>query len=368
MVQETNFDPHELAGEQLLHLYRRRNDAMLVNVFSAAVVALAIGQSIGWPAAVGWFLLLVLAQGWHWWAGRPFSGAEAYAVPIESLSFHVAAAGLAGAGWGIAAAVLPWLDRASQAMLVVMLMVATATALPRLAVLLPVYAAYAAGIIAPLAAMLAFLESGAREMVALVIGVVSATLWLSARTVYSDLLEIQLKKLTLERIVWEDKLTGLANRRRFDFSFDLEWRRAARLGVPLSLIMLDVDHFKKFNDRYGHPAGDECLRQVAAALGGTVRRAGDIVARYGGEEFVVLLFHTTMTDARALGERIRQAVKALALRHEDSSPGVVTVSIGGATVVPTTEGKPQELLAHADEALYRAKDAGRNRVEWSSVV
>lgn len=368
MVEESKFDPHELAGEQLLHLYRRRNDALVVNTFSAVLVAIAVGQTIGWPVAVGWFLILALTQFWHWLAGRPFSGAEAYAVPIESLTSHVTAAGLAGAGWGVAAAMLPLLDRAGQAMLVVMLMVATATALPRLAVLLPIYAAYALGILAPLAGMLPFLESGAREMVALVVGVVGATLWLSARTVYSDLLEIQLKKLTLERIVWEDKLTGLANRRRFDFSFDLEWRRAARLGVPLSLIMLDVDHFKKYNDHYGHPAGDECLRQVATAIGATVRRAGDIVARYGGEEFVVVLFHTTMTDGRALAERIREAVRSLGLEHDDSGHRVVTVSIGGATTVPSSEGKPHELLNHADEALYRAKASGRNRVEWSSVV
>lgn len=166
----------------------------------------------------------------------------------------------------------------------------------------------------------------------------------------------------LERLATRDGLTRLANRRRFDEFLDLEWRRMRREQTPISLIMCDVDHFKLFNDTYGHQAGDDCLRGVAAAIGGTVNRAGDLAARYGGEEFAVILSGTGAEGARLIAENIRQHVLDLQIPHAKSpvSP-YVTLSGGLSSLVPRDD-HPERLIQAADEALYLAKQRGRNRI------
>lgn len=185
---------------------------------------------------------------------------------------------------------------------------------------------------------------------------------------YDDLLDTQRQLeaayVELERLAAADPLTGLANRRSFDLTLELEWRRGARTGQPLAVLMVDVDHFKRFNDAAGHAAGDECLRRVAAALVGTLRRAGETVARYGGEEFVAVLPETGIDEAKRAGERLRAAVAALAIEHPDlPSRHFVTISVGGAAVVPGPDTTPSPLVEAADRALYTAKQRGRDRVE-----
>lgn len=169
----------------------------------------------------------------------------------------------------------------------------------------------------------------------------------------------------LARQASSDGLTGLANRRRFDEALGQEWRRAARDMHPLSLLMIDVDHFKAYNDRYGHQQGDQCLRATTAAIAQSVRRPGDLVARYGGEEFAVVLADTDAAGAAEVAERVRAAIEDLGIEHAAStSAGRVTASIGIATCHPVHhDGRSQEetLVAAADAALYGAKRAGRNR-------
>jgi diguanylate cyclase (GGDEF)-like protein len=161
----------------------------------------------------------------------------------------------------------------------------------------------------------------------------------------------------------QDSLTGLSNRRCFDETIDRETRRAARLGQPISVIMIDIDHFKDYNDCYGHQAGDECLRKVALAIRCCLRRAGEFAARYGGEEIVVLLPGSDTPKAFALAEAMRLAVRGLALPQAHHLGGVITFSAGVATWVPgqTLDGW-QALVGIADTALYAAKAAGRNMV------
>jgi diguanylate cyclase (GGDEF)-like protein len=170
---------------------------------------------------------------------------------------------------------------------------------------------------------------------------------------------------TLHRLSSTDSLTGTANRRSFDETLDLEWRRAARTGSPIALLMVDIDQFKAFNDEYGHQAGDECLRRVADALREKIHRAGDMVARYGGEEFAVLLNGTDAESAPQFAEQLREAVAALQIPHAMSGVApVVTISVGVGTTIPereSTEG-PAALISAADAALYAAKRTGRNRV------
>ena len=167
----------------------------------------------------------------------------------------------------------------------------------------------------------------------------------------------------LEQISKFDSLTGVHNRRSFDAAIDEEWRRAVRMGTPLSLMILDLDRFKEFNDLYGHPAGDDCLRRVAQLLRDALQRVSDLVARYGGEEFVVLLPNTWLAGAAELAERIRAGVQDLAITHgAGTERGVVTVSLGIACVVPTPASASSILVEAADAALYRAKREGRNRI------
>lgn len=168
----------------------------------------------------------------------------------------------------------------------------------------------------------------------------------------------------LESLATTDPLTGLANRRRFSEALDKEWQRAARDGRPLSLLFVDADRFKAYNDTHGHQAGDRCLKAVADTLTASLRRPSDLAARYGGEEFVLLLPSTDSTGARHLAETIRAGIEARAMpRGRSPGDGVVTVSIGVATERPGVQvRKPEGLVAQADHALYAAKAAGRNRV------
>lgn len=167
----------------------------------------------------------------------------------------------------------------------------------------------------------------------------------------------------LAELTVTDGLTGLANRRRFDEVLLAEWARARRVGRPLAVLMLDVDQFKSYNDHYGHPAGDACLRQVAEVMKTHVRRAGDLAARYGGEEFAVIASDTDLARAWELGAALCAAVAAEAMPHTLSDLGRVSVSIGVAVLEPDGRQSAAELLRKADVALYRAKAAGRNRVE-----
>jgi diguanylate cyclase (GGDEF)-like protein len=167
----------------------------------------------------------------------------------------------------------------------------------------------------------------------------------------------------LSRLSARDGLTGIANRRRLDRSLVLEWRRAGRTETPLSLLMADIDCFKAYNDLHGHQLGDECLRQVAAALAGSLHRVGDLVARYGGEEFAILLPATDAEHALVVGEKLRATVEALGIPHGECDAGpFVTLSVGAATAWPRAGLRPRTLLERADRALYRAKREGRNRV------
>jgi diguanylate cyclase (GGDEF)-like protein len=173
--------------------------------------------------------------------------------------------------------------------------------------------------------------------------------------------ELQLLNSKLETLSLTDSLTGIANRRHFDSILQQEWQRAVRQGQPLALAILDVDWFKRYNDHYGHPAGDACLRQIAQTLAATVSRASDRVARYGGEEFVFIAPMTDAQSALEIADRVIQAIAALALPHSDTPSGYVSVSMGVAAVIPSAEHTASMLLQQADAALYQAKTLGRNR-------
>jgi two-component system, chemotaxis family, response regulator WspR len=168
--------------------------------------------------------------------------------------------------------------------------------------------------------------------------------------------------LQLKRLAELDGLTGIANRRRFDEILDLEWHRAQRHQRPLSLLLCDVDYFKLYNDTHGHLAGDQCLKQIAAILGRSTRRPADLAARYGGEEFALILPETDIDGAMAVAEACRTAVETQRIPNHAVMPaGIVTMSIGAASIVPVAGTRFHDLIDRADRSLYEAKARGRNQ-------
>ena len=176
-----------------------------------------------------------------------------------------------------------------------------------------------------------------------------------------DVTEEKTAQLALEQLATRDGLTGLANRRCFDDTLRAEWARAQRQQQPLSLLMVDVDNFKAYNDVNGHIGGDECLQRIASAVASEMR-ANDLVARYGGEEFAVILPNQALKGAAIVAERVRERVERLRLPNGQVAGQHVTVSIGAATALAAPDTQPNELVATADAALYRAKHMGRNRI------
>lgn len=187
--------------------------------------------------------------------------------------------------------------------------------------------------------------------------------YLQARMLNFEKLGLEESNLRLQYLTAIDGLTQIANRRSLDASLLTEWQRALRKQEPLGVVMIDVDHFKLFNDTYGHQAGDDCLRDVAGALKGFARRPGDLAARYGGEEFVLVLTNATAEQASSVAERVRDYIVSLEIPNQRSSHGHVTASFGVASFIPTSKHSgPEALLLAADQALYHAKKNGRNRV------
>jgi two-component system chemotaxis family response regulator WspR len=175
-------------------------------------------------------------------------------------------------------------------------------------------------------------------------------------------IELEKKNKELQRLSSLDGLTGIANRRRFDEYLEQEWLRAARSSKAISLILTDIDHFKTYNDNYGHQGGDEVLRQVAQTLEAGIRRPGDLAARYGGEEFAIVLPDTDLGGAAQVADKLRRDIEALDIPHAHSSAADhVTISMGVASIVPREGGLPAALIEAADQGLYEAKRVGRNR-------
>lgn len=180
---------------------------------------------------------------------------------------------------------------------------------------------------------------------------------------HHNITDRKLAEEKLSRLSLLDGLTGVSNRRHFDFFLNNEWRRALRQHKQISLIIFDIDYFKKYNDNYGHLAGDECLKKVGRCIGNFGTRPGDLVARYGGEEFAIILADADSGPAAAIAEQVRIAINDLGISHEFSEIDTcVTVSIGVATFVPKKGETEKDLIHAADELLYKSKKAGRNRV------
>lgn len=180
-----------------------------------------------------------------------------------------------------------------------------------------------------------------------------------------ELSELKEANFKLENLSISDGLTGISNRRNFDYYINMSFKNCLRSNKPLSLIMADIDYFKLYNDRYGHLEGDECLRKVARAMSDTIKRPLDLVSRYGGEEFAIVLPETDAEGAKSIAEQVRMSIEELLINHEDSKVcNHVTLSLGVSTVIPTENYAIEEFINDADKALYLSKSDGRNRVSF----
>ena len=181
-----------------------------------------------------------------------------------------------------------------------------------------------------------------------------------------DVTKRKLQEIKMQKLSMLDSLTGIANRRKFKKQIDDEWERAKRNGSPLSMLLLDIDYFKRYNDTYGHQAGDDTLIKVAQTLSRICKRPGDLVARYGGEEFVIILSDTTLEGAIRIAEKAKEAIEKKKIAHRKSTVSeYITISIGVASVIPTAKLTHEDVLNSADKVLYVAKRNGRNRIEFS---
>lgn len=284
--------------------------------------------------------------------------------------------GLQGLTWGSAALVfhIPGPNAALQDLMVLGVLVAVAA--PSVINMAPSFrtlAVFCACCLLPPCLLYASLGDGVHLRFAVGLLMLYAVLLLFGHDAYRqfhdgvrELLRNQALLQRLDALSHTDGLTGIANRRRFDQTLATEWARARRSGTPLAVLMIDVDLFKKYNDRYGHQAGDACLLRLAQSLASGMRRASDLVARYGGEEFVVIAPDCDAARAQELANALRLRIQALDMAHADSPFGTVTVSIGAAVQCPSASGQLVQLVQRADEALYRDKNAGRNQVALSS--
>ncbi len=276
--------------------------------------------------------------------------------------------------WGLSGVVLFPNDLIHQVLLVMILFSVLLAAIPTLAASRIAYYLQILVTLAPITILLMMSQDEGHALLAAAIIITATTLILVSSYIYHLLYKLQDAQFALQELADTDQLTQVANRRHFDRKFKTEWRRAMRERTPISLLLLDVDHFKKYNDTLGHQAGDECLQKISASLRSVTRRPADLAARYGGEEFAILLPVTKLRDARMLAERLRNKIENLRIEHPASELGVVTVSIGVSCCEPGwdfTGETPEEeqdvifpamLVTAADNAMYVAKRQGRNQV------
>lgn len=363
-------DPHQLTTHQFAQFNRHIGVGLLVGLVNAAALA-----SFFWPVAdhvmlYAWLGAVLVTSALRLYVACSHAKPERnMLMPGHWTSIHIPVTILVGLAWGAAAWVLFPVDAVPQQVFLILLTGATATgALPMYIALPSAYGVYLLAIFGPLAVRLFLDDERIFHLMAVMLPVYAGSLWITARSMHFSLMESLSLHFNFQNLASLDGLTQIPNRRHFDMALTHEWNRAARAGSPLSVILIDVDKFKIYNDTYGHLAGDVCLQRVARALSANLRRAGDMVARYGGEEFVLLLGQTPRDEGVVLAERLRAAIENICIEHSGTERGVVTISVGGATTIPVPQKQESALVRMADDSLYQAKRTGRNRVVWAAAL
>lgn len=371
-------DTQSLMQGQIEYLYKNKTLGIWSNILLAGV--LLVFFWLHFPnkhiSLLIWFGLVVTLSLVRFLMGKSFKPKRQYTQQELTgwANRHVFFTTLLSTIWGLTGIVFFPNDLAYLTLLVFILFSVLLAAIPTLAASRIAYYFQILVTLVPTTLLLFLSKDIGHDLLALAMIVMAGTLVLISGYIYSLLYELQNTQIALQALADTDQLTGIANRRHFDRKFKVEWRRAMREQTPISLLLIDVDHFKKYNDTYGHQAGDRCLQQIAKALESVSHRPADLASRYGGEEFSVLLPVTSQKNAAMLAERLRKKIESLNIEHSKSEFGIVTVSIGVSCCEPVWDftGKtpdeeqkvtfPAMLLTASDNALYVSKEQGRNQV------
>lgn len=372
-----NASPSLIQG-QIAYLYKNKVLGFWSNILLASVFLTLFWSHFSTQRILlfVWFGLVVTLSIIRFLIGKNFNSKKQYSQAQLSAwaNRYVFLTTMISTIWGLSGIVLFPNDLIHQVLLVMILFSVLLAAIPTLAASRIAYYLQILITLAPIFILLLLSADAGHNLLVIAILVMAVTLLLVSSYIYHLLFELQDAQLALQDLADTDQLTQVANRRHFDRRFKTEWRRAMRERTPISLLLLDVDYFKKYNDSLGHQAGDECLQQISACLRSVTRRPADLAARYGGEEFAILLPVTQLKDACMLAERLRHKIEGLGIEHPKSELGVVTVSIGVSRCEPGwdfTGETPDEdqdvifpamLVTAADNAMYVAKRQGRNRV------
>lgn len=363
---------------QIAYLYKNKTLSIWSNILLSGILAFFLWMHLPnqlIPLLI-WFGLIVTLSIIRFLIGKTFKSERQYSQ-AELTSWanrHVFFTTLISTIWGLAGIVFFPNDLAHQSLLVLVLFSVLLAAVPTLAASRIAYYLQIFVTLVPTTILLFLSKDQNQGILAVAMIVTVITLMLISNYIYQLLYQLQNSQVALQDLADTDQLTQVANRRHFDRKFKTEWRRAMRERTPFSLLLIDVDHFKKYNDTYGHQSGDVCLQKIAECLAAITHRPADLASRYGGEEFAILLPVTKQEDAVMLAERLRRKVEALQIEHSKSEFGIVTISIGVSCCepawdfsgnTPDDEQKvifPAMLLTAADNALYVSKEQGRNQV------
>ncbi len=363
---------------QIAYLYKSKTLGIFSNILLSGVLFVFLWMHFPQQhlALLIWFGLIITLSIVRFLMGKKFKYGQDYTQGelANWANKHVFFTTLLSTIWGLSGIVFFPHDLHHLVLLVMVLFSVLLASIPILAASRIAYYLQIFVTLVPTIILLFLSEKEGHDVIAGSMIVMSITLMLVSNYIYQLLLELQKAQVALQDLADTDQLTQLANRRHFDREFKVEWRRAMRERTPISMLLIDVDFFKKYNDTYGHQAGDGCLKEIAEALASITNRPADLASRYGGEEFAILLPVTKQEDAVMLAERLRRKVESLKIESSETDLGIVTVSIGVSCCEPAwdfTGNAPEEeqkvifpamLLTAADNALYVSKEQGRNRV------
>jgi diguanylate cyclase (GGDEF)-like protein len=406
MEKDSKFLESRILTEQIRMSYRQLHVALIVSLLAALGVIIALSGTLNNTLLVVWYAALLFTGFLRVVSVKKImSGLHSYSIVRRRAVYYSLTALIMGLIWGMAAFAFPYIAIEYQMIVLILLLAIAGGALASNASMVFAYYGYALPILLCLAVQSFLFATRAWYIIGGVIMIYSVFIVMSGwrlsnslresiilrfkweemandlEVAHSDLdeelaerikAESKLKNVKyeleeavrhLEHLSAIDALTGIANRRSFDAAIAREWSRARRDSRSIALMMIDVDHFKKFNDIYHHQSGDEALKAVARVISGFAKRPGDLAARYGGEEFVLILSNATRDYVSSLAEDLRQAIMALEIEHSGSETNkYLTVSIGSALIDGPESDDYSPVIAAADEALYEAKQGGRNQV------
>ena len=366
----------DVFAAQIEQGYRQLPIALAVNLFNGLVLLIVLWGALDTSVLVGWSQFLLMVTAVRYMLLRAFRKATKGRHPDYDRwrRYFIASACAGGLVWAVSGVLLFHPESfPHQVFLAFVLGGMVAGAIPLMSSVKHAYPCFAIPVVLPVSVQMFLVGDRVHLIMGLMTLVFGIAMLFSAKQVQrlfheSESLRQRLFSSVktgeaLEQMMRQDALTGIANRRLFEEELEKEWRRAKRDNGLLSVISADIDHFKEFNDHYGHPAGDECLVKVARAMETALYRPGDVVARIGGEEFAFLLPQTTLSGAKSVAEMMRQRILESDLKHEGSpTAGQVTMSFGIASSDHDSVSTPSDLLRASDAALYDAKRQGRNRI------